>query len=82
MSLPSYVVKLQYFQERGKYYSSGEYISHKRYMFEIFGEVRHLQESGKLPDLVEGGGKSFSIYVEVPEHPHDHPALIHPNQEF
>jgi hypothetical protein len=68
-------VELTYFKESGKYYTSAEYDTTQRWMFEIFDEVRQWKEEKiKLPGLI--GTWSGPILVEVPEHEHNHPALI------
>ncbi len=72
-----YKVELIYFKDTGKYYSSGEYETQIEPLYEIWGEVREMQRIGKLPGLVEGCVE-FTILVNVPGHPHDHPRLIHP----
>lgn len=72
-------VKLTYFKEGGKYYSSGSYISKRFALFEIWDEVKEMLREGKLPDLAEGT-KEFTVLVEAPDHPHNHPHLIHPER--
>jgi len=68
-------VDLTYFKPSGKYYSNGEYDTVKTGLWEIFAEVEQMRNEGRLPDLVEGA-KEFAVLVDVPEHPHRHPALI------
>jgi len=63
-------VKLQYFKETGKYYSSGEYESKKEHAWDICAEVREMRAFGTLPGLREGAGMSFGILVEIDEVPH------------
>jgi len=68
-------VELIYFKDTGKYYSEGEYTTHQDALFQIFKEVRVLLRIGKLPGLIDGCS-DFHVLVGVPDHPHDHPALI------
>ena len=70
-------VKLQYFKPSGKYYTSGEYVTTKKHMHEIFEEVQHKLLTRTLPGLVQGHS-GFTVYVRAPEHVHDYPALITP----
>lgn len=72
------LVKLTYFKPGGKYYSSGEYNTEVVALFEVWEEVRRFRRRGKLPGLIEGGGKDFIILVDAPEHQHNHPRLIVP----
>lgn len=68
-------VVLQYFRPSGKWYSEGEYQTEKKGLFEIWEEVREMQDKGNLPGLVPGA-REFHISIDVPEHPHRHPHLI------
>lgn len=79
----NYKVNLTYFKESGKYYTNGEYISHKEHMFEIFDEVKELKRCKRLPGL-QSGWWDYGILIGVPNHPHDHPAFIYgiQNEEF
>ena len=70
-----YYVKLIYFKANGKFYSSGSYISHETQLFEIWEQVRHMQNDGKLHGLVDGARMPM-IWVKVPQHPHRHPHLV------
>lgn len=69
------IVKLTYFKKSGKYYSNSRYTTHKEQLFEIWDEVKKLQEEKNLPGLLPGHS-DFIISVDVPEHPHRHPHLI------
>lgn len=71
----AYYVKLIYFKANGKFYSSGSYVSDKTQLFEIWEEVRIMQNNGLLPGLVEGARMPI-ISVKVPMHPHKHPHLV------
>ena len=68
-------VELQYFRSSGKWYSEGSYESNKAGLWEIWAEVRTMQERCQLPGLISGADYPF-ILVDVPEHPHRHPHLI------
>lgn len=68
-------VELKYFTETGKYYCEGEYTSNKSHLWEIWDEVRQMQDNRKLPGLVKGCTQ-FTILVEAPGHEYDHPRLI------
>lgn len=63
-------VKLTYFKQSGKNYSSGEYHSYKKDMFEIIEEVNRKIKRGGLPGLVEGCSE-FIVLVDVSDHPHN-----------
>ena len=65
---------LTYFKGHGKYYSDGEYTSHKEQLFEIVAEARDMARAGKVPGMVDGYKPKFML-INVPNHPHDHPAL-------
>lgn len=69
-------VELTYFKQSGKYYSSGDYLSEKKDLWEIWDEVRQMVKDKQLPGLI--GGQEFYILVSVPTHEHDHPRLIMP----
>jgi len=73
-------VKLTYFKKSGKYYTDGEYRSEKLGIDEIFAEVRKMLSQGIRPGLVNCHPfeNEFLCLVEVPDHPHSHPALIVP----
>ena len=71
-------VKLTYFKESGKYYTDETYETDKEMMNDVYDEVRQMQRDGKLPGLVEGGGKEFTILITSEGVKHDVPQLIHP----
>jgi hypothetical protein len=68
-------VKLIYFKPSGKFYADGGYDTTLTNLWDIWGEVEEMLLRGLLPDMVEGA-REFIMYVEVPEHPHNHPHLI------
>lgn len=73
------LVQLRYFKTTGKYYGSDQYQTTKDHMYEIFQEVRDKHASGDLPGLAPGFGRrsAFTVYVDCPSHPDDHPRLIY-----
>jgi NTP pyrophosphatase (non-canonical NTP hydrolase) len=70
----AYRVILTYFKKSGKYYSTGEYQSEKKELFEIWQEVRDM--AGCHPGLVNLWNKEGPISVDVPDHPNNHPHLV------
>ena len=77
---PMLKVSLTYFKESGKYYAEGEFnVEASIALFEVWAQVRTMMDKGELPGLCEGGGKGFSILVNVSGHRHGHPHLIHPD---
>lgn len=73
-------VKLTYFKQSGKYYSDGSYETNQTDLHNIFDEVRNKLTDGKLPGLVDGA--RYTTHIEVPDYPHDHPALFFYPQGF
>jgi hypothetical protein len=70
----NYKVHLTYFKGHGKYYSDGEYTSHKEQLFEITDEAQDMARTGKVPGMVDVYKPKFML-INVPGHPHDHPRL-------
>ncbi len=68
-------VKLTYFKNDGKYYSTGEYETQWKEMYQIFEQVKKLAELRKLPGLIEDHSY-FHVLIDVPEHDNNHPHLI------
>ncbi len=64
-------VKLTYFKTSGKMYSSGEYETKEKELFDIWGEV---EEMIPHPGLI--GNWKGPILINVPDHPYDHPRLV------
>lgn len=58
-------VKLQYFKESGKYYSSGEYTTDKKHIYDVASEVRDLKDH---PGLTNRWNGDILIYFQ--ELPH------------
>lgn len=73
MSQSKILVKLTFFKESGKYYSSGEYESEKQHMFEIFSEVKEMRRT-KVTGLI--GGWNGPVLVEAPKFNQGYPGLI------
>lgn len=72
-------VHLQYFKHTGKYYADGEMeVPGDMAMYEIFKLVRKRQREGNLPGVNRPG--DYYIVVDVPAHPHNHPAIILPEK--
>lgn len=72
---PKWKVYLTYFKPSGKYGYVGEYETSKRWMYEIFDEVRDLGRIGKLPGLGSGRWEG-PIHVVSPDHPNAFPGLV------
>lgn len=73
-------VNLVYFRFEsniGKYYSEGNYITEKENLWEIRDDVDGMLEARNLPGLVQGHSLYY-VFVDVPEHPHNHPFLVVP----
>lgn len=68
-------VKLIYFLFSGKYYSEGEYQTHKTDLWKIWIEVETMRFEGNLPGLVKGANE-FIVLIDVPDHPYNHLHLI------
>ena len=74
---PPWKVKLTYFKPSGKYYSEGEYESKKLNPFEIYEEVKGMDDVGVRPGLITGiSGGYYNILIELPDHPLGVPHLI------
>lgn len=56
-------VTLVYFKESGKYYSEGEYLTDKKFDFEIYREVRFWSENKieTLPNLSSNRWNGFIL---------------------
>ncbi len=63
-------VKLKYFKRTGKYYAEGSYKSKKELDFEVYGEVRHMNEKGWLPELANGKWDGYILVEPESELPH------------
>lgn len=75
---PPFTVKLTYFKHSGKFYTEGEYVSQKLNLYDIWDELKDMLRHGIRPGLIDGPCE-FHVVVNVPDHPHDHPLLIHPS---
>lgn len=54
-------IKLTYFKRTGKYYTEGSYNSKKENDFEVYSEVRHMNEKGWLPELSSGRWDGYIV---------------------
>lgn len=70
-----YKVRLDYFNDNGKWKYSGDYMTSKRHLFEIWDEIRAMLKTEKPMPGITNTWKSH-ILVTVPGHPNDHPHLI------
>ena len=68
-------VKLSYFKPSGKWYSDGEFDAEPKALYEIWHEVERLRDRGRLPGLMPGHSP-YIVFVDVPEHEHNHPHLV------
>ena len=66
-------VNLTYFKNTGKYITEGIYITDKKEIHEIHDEVLEMKKKGNLPGIT---GNDFTVHVDIPEHPDNHPRLI------
>lgn len=71
-------VNLTYFKQSGKYYTEGCFHVEHMALYNIWKIVKMKQQKGLLPGIIEGGGKYFTILVNVPSHEHAHPILFTP----
>jgi len=69
-------VILEYFSENGKWKYSGEYISYKEHLFEIWEEVKEKRQARTLPDLSSGSWTGPILVMS--NHPNAHPHLVMP----
>lgn len=69
-------VKLTYFKPSGKYYACGEYETELLDLHNIFEEVAYKARFHTLPGLVPRHS-DYIVLIDVPEHKHNHPALVH-----
>lgn len=69
--------QLAYFRKSGKFYDVGSFeIPDTLALYEILEVVRAKRDEGRLPGLVNGGGREYMVLVNVPGHRHEHPYLI------
>ncbi len=71
------LVKLTYFDFKGKYRTEGSYRTKFEHLYEIFNEVKMMLDIGNLPGMISGRQKVL-VHVNVPDHPLNHPVLILP----
>lgn len=75
-------VKLVYYKQSGKYYTSASYQTKLEDLSDIWAEVRLLIKNNEAPGLTRLDPKynfEFITSVSVPSHPHNHPKLIIPD---
>lgn len=70
-----YKITVTYFKPSGKYYSTGEYITQKSHMYEVFDEFRAMLQRGERPGLVDGHS-GFTAILNCDEHPMGYPAMF------
>jgi hypothetical protein len=73
-------VELTYFEETGKYYSDGEYITNCLDWNNIQNEIGRMIGEGDRPGLVHcaPGTNEFYVLVNIPDHKYNVPKLIIP----
>jgi len=71
-------VTVTYFKKSGKWYSSEEIETELDDYYGIINMVKNMQYLGKLPGLVDGGGKEFIIEVIPHQKDYSIPHLIFP----
>lgn len=78
-----YTVKLTYFRvdRPGSYYSEGQYVTDRSYIWEIWDEVEVLARRRALPGLIIGHSP-YIVLVNIPGHPARHPHLVIPGSPF
>lgn len=70
---PKYEIKLEYFKQSGKFYTSGSYMTTKESMLDVLEEIKTMKAESKLPGIA---GNEWIIHVNADEHPHGFPMLI------
>lgn len=76
------LVKLQYFKESGKFYSSGSYDTDKKSYQDIIDEVREMVNTGTLPDLQLGSIFTTLIAPNMTRYAGQYyPVLIHRDRQ-
>ena len=68
-------VHISYYRDSGKYYTSGNYLTGKRFMFEIFEEFGQMRRAGVAPGLASASGKYYAL-VDAFANPHRHTYLF------
>jgi hypothetical protein len=75
-------VTINYFKKTGKWYSKEEMETGLTDYYGIINSVRNMQYLGKLPGLVDGGGKEFIIEVTPHQGEYNIPHLIFPEENI
>lgn len=66
-------VNLKYFRDTGKYCGEGTYKSDKKYVFDIWKEVKQMRNENCLPNINDC---DVIVLVDVPGSDCDQPRLI------
>lgn len=71
------------FKPYGKYYTTGEYETDCKFMFQIFVEVEDMAMDGNIPGLAKNAAwtnepnrADWLLHVESPDHPNNFPGII------
>ena len=72
-----HTIKLTYFKPSGKYYTSESITTPLATLPISWSQVRQWHNDGQLPGLT-GASQGWTVLIEVPTHPHNHPRLIFP----
>lgn len=70
-------VNLNYFKPTGKWYADASYETDKSRLADIWSEVIHFVDIGRLPGLNEGC-KDLFVLIDVPDHEINHPKVVFP----
>ncbi len=60
-------IKLTYFKDNGKYYAAGSFLLDFCSFHTIVERVLRMHHEGRLPGLVEGGGKGMFVLIQPPD---------------
>jgi hypothetical protein len=75
-------VDLTYFKSSGKFYDQATlWVEQGVSLLTIWDLVEHLLNTGQLPGLIKtpkGDPHDFTVLVNAPGHPEEHPRLVYP----
>lgn len=75
-------VDLTYFKSSGKYHNQGTlWVERSAELHHIWDLAEHLLNTGQLPGLIKtlaGTPHQYTVLVNAPGHPSEHPHLIYP----
>lgn len=81
------LIDLSYFKTNGKWYADATFnytgmhedVAPDKYppLYRIWEYVEQMSKEKHLPGLVDGHS-DFIVWIQVPDHPHNHPHLIMP----